>query len=216
MNAQTAIRVVGIALVASIAASSAGAGDGTAGPPRFRFAAPGATTIDDALRELGRPALRTPVYVVEDEIDVFGPMVGGASGLQDTHRRAARRGVRVIQVELLEWPRDDPGRGLGVGSSAKLVFRGGRLWYAVTEPSATETRAAELDRLYPQPLQRLVLSRHAGDLGYHVKVFALPMLGIAYAQWRGERINTRVVFPPSASVRFRSDEDDDEGPSPPK
>lgn len=83
---------------------------------------------------------------MDGEIDVIGPPWTSSSYLRDTYRRAQDRGVPVIKVELLQWLRTDPAHhGLGL-SFATLVFRGDRLWYAITPPSPDEASPAQLAR----------------------------------------------------------------------
>ena len=226
MKARRRVRLLGIALATLAAIGGSADGSGARAFPeavtspetgaweRFRFAVPGETTIADAIGHLGKPDFRVETSVPDGEIDVIGPTWTSVSDLRKTHRRARDRGVPVVRVGLLQWHRTDPARhGLGVGQYATLVFRGDHLWYAVTPPSPGEATPAQLGRLHSHPPQSSTVTRVAGDLGYRVKVLAFPAQGVAYTLHR-ERVDAKVVFPPTDIVRFASDEEPDEEPSP--
>lgn len=159
---------------------------------RFAFAKPGETTVAEAIRRVGEPYPSYNAYVLEDEIDVLGTRSADLHLLREVHERASARGVRVIKVEVLEWSVPERLRPI-----AKFAFRGDKLWYAMTVPPPAETTPEQLTARHGKEPRISTQSRLMADMIVSAKIYAYPELGIAYAQRYNDRIDVKLVFPPT-------------------
>lgn len=142
MNALALILILGSAPISSDA---------------FTFAKPDKTRLEEVVRRVGPPAVEHAAWLIENEIDPFVD-VPTPSKLRDVYARAGSR--RVIEAHVAAW--DTPqGR-------ARLVFRGGTLWFAVLPTDETEAIGAETR----------TITQRAGDLVMSWTLATWPEQGI--------------------------------------
>ncbi len=184
---------------ALVGAWGVGAGAAEANPAavtRFAFVRPLETTVNEVVQRLGEPDSDWSSYVVENEIDVFGPPIPTPHSIGHTHRRARERGVKVIKVRVLEW------HVSGRRRPVRFVFREDRLWYAMVVPGSAERTPEKLTAQYGKRPHVSTLTRAVADVIFGVRVYAYPELGVAYTQVSSNQIETKFVFPPAEFIPF--------------
>ena len=158
---------------------------------RFAFLKPNVTTKADAVGALGEPYKRYPSKVPEGEIDVFVRALDFESRTE-VAKRAAKRGVKPVAVEVLEWEiaRDSV-------EMAKLVCRGDKLWYAIHPVSPSESSPEKIEARWGKPPRRSERETLIADIHFTVDVYAYPEDGVAYLQRDSDAaLDRKVVFPP--------------------
>lgn len=152
-------------------------------PSDFAFAHVGVTTPSDAVRQRGAPDLEYDAWTVRGRIDWFiaPPSEESIDRIADQAKQA---GKKLEQVRVLEW--DDPDEP---SRSARLVFDGGVLWYALLPVSASETTPQQVADRVGHPATEIVDLAIPGDVRAPARVYGWRERGLAYIAFAPGRLD---------------------------
>ena len=144
----------------------------------------------DVDRRLGEPYISSISVVAAGEIDLH-------PGDLPSFGRGPRRSPRpTVDVHFYEY------RPAGhMFEHARIVFRDGRVWYAMLPPPQDErTRNAVVAR-YGNVFEEETVERRSGHVRRTEFILWARKTGLAFVERPGEGITHRVVFPPEGSAR---------------
>jgi hypothetical protein len=148
------------------------------------------------VRDVGKPTSDYTAYVLAGEIDYF---VGFPTpdSIRQIHRLARESKSQVVAVQVLEY-RDRN----NFSEVAKLVFEGGKLWYALLPVSEAESAIVGLPARYGREAVISSMTRMLADVLMTYRIHAYPDLGVAYVERQrpdNDRFTFRVIFAPVAN-----------------
>ena len=177
-------------LVAGAVGAISGLGKNSFGAAEFAFLRVGETTPEAAKERCGAPFLDYETAVFADEIDPFVSMD------EPEHYRwqleeSRRTGRNLVSVYVLEYRNPSAS-----WEYAKLVFRDGRLWYALLPPAFWESLfiGIELGHLRKPAERRIPVQ--AFDFRYTATIWTYPDLGVGYLRTIGPRVEAKILFAP--------------------
>jgi hypothetical protein len=149
----------------------------------FEFVRPGVDRAE-VDRRLGEPYISSPSVVIAGEVDLFLDEI-------TIGRRTAGTPRPTEDVHFYDYrPAAHP------GELARIVFREGRVWYALLPPRPGEATVEGARALYGRELTTTTVQRRGGHVITTTRIHRIPELGVGVVEWTGRGVTHRLVFPP--------------------
>ena len=164
-------------------------------PGEFAFIRLGETTPDQVTKTRGEPWLAYETSIFDGEVNPFISMDEPEHYAWQVEQ-SRRTGKKLVSVYVLEYrnPRF-------TSEYAKLVFRDGKLYYALLPTRMWERSSAGLKLRYGRKLTVQRIPVQEFDLRYTAELWSDPGLGIAYFRTTGPLFEAKIIFSPEKRYR---------------
>ncbi len=159
-------------------------------PGEFAFVRLGETTPEQVINTRGEPWLAYETSIFDGELDPFISMDEPEHYAWQVER-SRQTGKKLVSVYVLEYRNPNY-----MSEYAKLVFRDGKLDYALLPTRIWERSSAGLKLRYGRKLTVQRIPVQEFDLRYTAELWSDSRIGIAYFRTTGPLFEAKIIFSP--------------------